>query len=112
MFGRPGEDLGRYLVTEDAADVGKFRTPSLRDVSYTGPWLHNGGIFELSEMIDMYERGMPQMIPNKMNGHPLYPEKSPLLKPLDLDKEEKQALIAFLQAISTRPLRVRVPDLP
>jgi len=112
MFGRPGEDLGRYLVTEDAADVGKFRTPSLRDVSYTGPWLHNGGIFELSEMIDMYERGMPQMIPNKMNGHPLYPEKSPLLKPLDLNREEKQALLAFLEAISARPLRVRAPELP
>lgn len=112
MFGRPGEDLGRYLVTGDTADVGKFRTPSLRDVVYTGPWLHNGNIFELAEMIDMYERGMPQIIPRKMEGHPLYPQKSPLLKPLELNKEEKQALLAFLQAISTRPLRVRMPELP
>ena len=112
MFGRPGEDLGRYLVTEETADVGKFRTPSLRDVTYTGPWLHNGGIFELSEMIDMYERGMPQIIPRKMEGHPLYPQKSPLLKPLNLNSEEKQALLAFLEAISTRPHRIRVPELP
>lgn len=112
MFGRPGEDLGRYLVTGDTADVGKFRTPSLRDVTYTGPWLHNGNVFELAEIIDMYERGMPQIIPRKMDGHPLYPEKSPLLKPLELNREEKAALLAFLEAISTRPHRMPVPELP
>lgn len=112
MFGRPGEDLGRFMVTGDTSDVGKFRTPSLRDVVYTGPWLHNGNVFELTEIIDMYDRGMPQIIPKKMEGHPLYPEKSPHLRPLNLSKEEKSALLAFLHAISTRPHRIPVPDLP
>jgi len=111
-LGRPSQDLGRYLVTGDTADVGKFRTPSLRDVTYTEPYLHHGLIFSLREVIDMYDRGMPQIIPRKESDHPLYPEKSRLLKPLHLTETETDALLDFLKALSTRPPRTRVPDLP
>ena len=111
-LGRPSEDLGRFLVTGDTSDVGKFRTPSLRDVTYTGPYLHHGLIFSLREVIDMYDRGMPQIIPRKEADNPLYPEKSPLLEPLDLSDREVEALLEFLEAISTRPRRMSAPDLP
>lgn len=111
-LGRPTEDLGRFLVTGDTADVGAFRTPSLRDVMHTAPYLHHGLIFSLREVIDMYDQGMPQIIPKKAEDHPLLPEKSPLVKPLQLTKEEKDALLAFLEALSTRPRRISAPDLP
>jgi cytochrome c peroxidase len=111
-LGRPSQDLGRFLVTGDTADVGKFRTPSLRDVTYTEPYLHHGLIFSLREVIDMYDRGMPQIIPRKESENPLYPEKSRLLRPLDLTEAETDALLAFLRALSTRPPQPKVPDLP
>lgn len=111
-LGRPTQDLGRFLATRDTADVGKFRTPSLRDVAYTAPYLHHGLIFELREIIDMYDRGMPQIIPKKAAGNPLLPEKSRLLKPLDLTEKEEDALLDFMEALSTRPHRVSAPDLP
>jgi len=111
-FGRPSEDLGRYLVTGDTADVGKFRTPSLRDVVFTGPYLHSGNIAELPEILDLYERGMPQILPKNVEGHPLYPKKSDLLHPLPLTKKDKASLLAFLDAISRRPYRVNPPELP
>ncbi|UZR97118.1 cytochrome-c peroxidase [Chondrinema litorale] len=111
-LGRPSEDLGLYLISGDTADVGKFRTPSLRDVTFTGPWLHNGLLYQLEEVIGMYNIGMPQVIPKSHQESPLYPEKSPLLKPLSLNKEEKEALIAFLESISSKPYRLSIPKLP
>jgi len=109
---RPSQDLGRFRVTGDTSDVGAFRTPSLRDVTYTAPYLHHGLIFSLREVIDMYDAGMPQIIPKKARDHPLYPKKSPLLKPLGLTETEKDALLAFLEAISRRPRRISAPTLP
>lgn len=111
-LGRPSQDLGRFLVTGDTADVGKFRTPSLRDVARTEPYLHHGLIPDLREVINMYNQGMPQIIPRKKNDNPLLPEKSHLLKPLGLTEKEKGALLNFLEALSTRPSRLSVPDLP
>ena len=109
---RPSQDLGRYLVTGDTSDVGAFRTPSLRDVTYTGPYLHHGLIFSLREVVEMYNVGMPQIIPRKAKNHPLYPEKSPLLQPLGLSETEKEAIVAFLEAVSRRPRRISAPELP
>lgn len=111
-LGRPSQDLGRFLVTGDTSDVGKFRTPSLRDVTYTSPYLHHGLIFRLREVLDMYNRGMPQVIPRREEDNPLMPEKSRLLEPLNLSDEEVEALHDFLRAVSTRPRRVSAPDLP
>jgi cytochrome c peroxidase len=111
-LGRPSQDLGRFLVTGDTADVGTFRTPSLRDVTHTDPYLHHGLIFKLREVINMYNQGMPQIIPKKENDNPLLPDKSPLLKPLNLTEKEKGALLDFLRALSTRPPAPSVPSLP
>ncbi|MEO0733876.1 MAG: cytochrome-c peroxidase, partial [Bacteroidota bacterium] len=102
----------RYVVSKDWADAGKFRTPTLRDIVYTGPYLHHGNIMELREVLQMYSAGMPQVIPkNVRKKAEKIPVHDPILQRLDLSSGEIDDLLAFLQSISTRPRAVRVPDL-
>jgi cytochrome c peroxidase len=107
-FGRPGEDLGLFNITGDSLDMGKFRTPSLRDVVFTGPYLHHGNIVELDEVLFMYDQGMPQIIPKRLDGT-RQPAHSPILQPLGLTETERNQLKAFLHALSTRPRSVALP---
>jgi cytochrome c peroxidase len=111
-YGRKFEDLGRYRVTGDPADVGRFKTPTLRNVARTAPYMHNG-LFQLEGVINMYSAGMATLRrrPDQV-GDPLFPTKSPLLKELDLDAAEKEDLLAFLESLSERRRRVRPPELP
>jgi cytochrome c peroxidase len=108
-YGRSLEDLGRFEVTHEAADVGRFRTPSLRDVTRTRPLMHNG-LFELSGVLAMYNVGMVAI---KRQAHqqddPLFPVKSPLLKPLGLNRQDLADLEAFLNALEEPRRRVRPP---
>jgi cytochrome c peroxidase len=95
-------DLGLYYTTKQEADRGKFRTPSLRELKYTAPYMHNGVFGTLDEVIEFYNRG---------GGDD--PNKSPFLKPLNLSDQEKKDLLAFLLSLSSdRPLIVEPPDLP
>ncbi|THF56865.1 cytochrome-c peroxidase [Pseudothauera rhizosphaerae] len=100
-YGRQYEDLGRYGVTGDPVDVGRFRTPTLRQVAHTGPWMHNGRFPSLRGILNMYNAGMPQ--PKPANAEqardPLFPKTSELLRPLDLTPEELDALEAFLAVL-------------
>lgn len=57
-YKRKYEDLGRYNVTKDPNDVGKFRTPSLRDVMNTSPWMHNGLFDNITGLLNVYNSGM------------------------------------------------------
>ncbi len=96
------EDLGRYYRTREPDDIGKFRTPTLRELKYTAPYMHNGVFATLREVVDFFDAG---------GGHA--PNKSPLLKPLGLSEEEKNDLVAFLEALSMdKPLIVEAPPLP
>lgn len=97
-FARKFEDLGRYEVTGRKEDVGRFKTPGLRGVSHSGPWMHNGLFPQLSGILNMYNGGMPSPAPSDaiQAANPLFPAKSPLLKPLSLSREELDALLAFL----------------
>ena len=111
-YGRKFEDLGRYRVTKDPADVGRFKTPSLRNVARTGPYMHNG-LFDLPGLVNMYSAGMAVLQPKpEQRDDPLFPKKSPLLQKLDLGEGEKGDLIAFLEALSDRRRRVMAPELP
>lgn len=104
------EDLGLYLITKRAADVGKFKTPMLRDVMRTRPWMHNGLFDNIEGVLNMYSNGMPQ--PKRKPGQEkdtLFPKTDPLLKKLGLTKDEKADIIAFLNAITDEPLKVRAP---
>lgn len=100
FFGRRFQDLGRYDITEDPADAGKFRTPSLRAVIHTGPWMHNGLFTQLEGIVAFYNAGGARPKPRKGDeNNPLFPQISPLLKPLALTKEEQQALVEFLKIL-------------
>ena len=111
-YGRELEDLGRYEHTKAPDDVGRFRTPSLRNVGRTGPYMHNG-LFELDGVLNMYNAGMPRISPREdQKDDPLFPKKSPLLQPLELEPAEKADLKAFLLSLTERKRRIRAPQLP
>ena len=111
-YGRKFEDLGAYQVTGRTEDVGRFRTPTLRNIANTGPYMHNG-LFELPGVLNMYNAGMPTLRRKEHQADdPLFPTKSPLLKPLSLSKQDLGDLLAFLDALSEPPRRIRPPELP
>lgn len=105
MLGVPGynkttQDLGRYMITKSNKEKGLFRTPTLREVARTAPYMHNGIFSTLEEVIDFYDRG---------GGSDSFGTKSPLLKPLGLTKEEKAALTAFLSSLSGPEVKAEGP---
>ncbi len=87
-WGRTPLDLGRYEATRRDADKGRFKTPTLRGVRLTAPYMHDGSIKTLEEVIDLYDRG----------GNP-NPHLDPLLHPLKLNPEEKRNLVEFLKVL-------------
>lgn len=94
------EDLGRYRITGKPEDVGAFRTPSLRQVARTGPWMHNGLFPSLDGLLMMYNAGMPRPRPNQQQlDDPLFPQTSDILQPLGLDAQELKALRSFLETL-------------
>ena len=107
-YGRRFEDLGRFHVTGRTADRGKFRTPSLRDLKFTGPWMHNGLFSNFRGILLMYNHGITANRRPKEGEPPL----SPLIRPLGLTDGEIDALGAFLDTLSRRPRIVRPPVLP
>ena len=112
-YGRKHEDLGRYKITKDAADVGRFKTASLREVARTAPYMHNGLIPSLDEVIQMYDAGMARPKPRKdQENDPLFPTTDPLLQKLSLTKKERAALKAFLLTLNSPAKREKMPELP
>lgn len=113
-YKRKYEDLGRYHITKNPEDVGKFRTPSLRDVMHNSPWMHNGLFNNITGIINMYNSGMHMIDPDtaKKAADPLYPVTDELMQPLDLTKDEIQSLVAFMEAITATQYHMRRPELP
>ncbi len=97
--GFSGTDEGYYKVSHREEDRGRFKTPSLRDVLHTGPWMHDGQVSDLREIIENHGRGPA--------GY-----KDPLLKPRCLSPREIKDLLAFLAAISSPPMPFEKPRLP
>ena len=111
-YGRPFEDLGQAKVTGDPTDTGKFRTPTLRDVTATAPLMHNG-MFELDVALTLYNAGMPTAVRKKgQENDPAFPIKSPHLKPLGLNQQDLADLTAFLTSLEEPKRRIRPPALP
>jgi len=111
-YGRPFEDIGRGRITDDPADTGKFRTPSLRDATATLPLMHNG-LFELQVALTLYNAGMPTPVRRENQADdPRFPVKSPHLKPLGLNKQDLADLTAFLTSLEETKRRVRPPEIP
>lgn len=95
-----GGDYGLYHVTKRPEDKGKFRTPSLREVRWTEPYMHNGVLATLADVVAFYDVGGGE---GQTAG----------LKPLALSEGERADLVAFLEALSMdEPLLTDEPELP
>lgn len=109
MYRTIKDDAGFYYRSKNKWDKGKFRTPPLRYIAYTAPYMHNGYFYTLEEVIDFYDRGGVDEEGNSTS----FPEsKSPLIKPLGLSDEEKEDLLAFLEAFSGDEIEIEKPELP
>jgi cytochrome c peroxidase len=84
-----GGDEGRRAVTGRAGDLGKFKVPSLRNVGVTGPYLHDGSLRTLREVVERYAAGGL--------GHP---STDPQIRTLELTKDEVDDLVAFLESLT------------
>ena len=82
-------DEGRAFVSGQEVDRGAFKTPTLREVARTAPYMHDGSIPTLDAVVDFYERG----------GRP-NPHLDPEIRPRQFTVEDKQALVALLRALS------------
>ena len=82
-------DLGRYEVTGDPRDRWRYRTPTLRNVSLSGPYMHDGSLASLRDVVLFYDRGG---VPNE--------ELDPLIAPLRLSESDVDALVAFLETLT------------
>jgi len=115
LFGTKNEDFGRYNVTKDVKDIGKFRTPTLREVANTKPWMHHGHFPSLLDVVELYNGGNPSPIQKKYLGtarDSLIPKVDPMLKKLNLNKEEISDLLAFIETLSTPTRRIMTPTMP
>jgi cytochrome c peroxidase len=82
-------DPGRFAVTNRPEDRGAFKTPTLREVARTSPYMHDGSLQTLEEVVDFYSEG------GRSN-----PAQDPEIRPLKLTSAEKRALVAFLKSLS------------
>ena len=85
------KDQGRFRLTNDEADRAVFKVPSIRNVELTGPYMHDGSMASLEEVIAHYNLGGKD-----------HPHKSDLIRPLNLSQEEQSDLLAFLQSLTDK----------
>ncbi len=112
-YGNKNEDLGLYNFTKKPEDVGKFKTPGLRNVMQTGPWFHQGSVKSMDSLMVLYNMGMPEHIVKLgQENDPLLPKNDKLVRGIMLTIRERKALIAFLEALSSPSILVRVEKLP
>jgi cytochrome c peroxidase len=97
-----GDDIGRGKLFPTSVKLRyAFKTPTLRDVVRRAPYMHNGSVATLREVIDLYDRGGIDR-----------PSRSVLISPLKLSAQEKSDLIAFLETLTAAPEPVFMPTLP
>jgi cytochrome c peroxidase len=87
-WNRDPADRGRFAITKKDSDKGKFKTPTLRGVALSTAYMHDGSLKTLEEVIEFYNK-----------GGTANPNLDPAMAPLELSKEEIQALVAFLKAL-------------
>jgi len=94
-------DLGRYEISKDEKDKGAFKTPTVRNVALTAPYMHDGSQKTLEEVVEWYDKG----------GHP-NPHLSDKIKKLNLTKQEKQDLVEYMKALTGPFPEVETDRLP
>jgi cytochrome c peroxidase len=83
------QDEGRSAVTGNAEDRGAFKTPTLREIARTAPYMHDGSLVSLEDVVEYYDRGG--------NANPVLDSE---LSPLKLTASDKRSLVAFLHALT------------
>jgi len=97
---KPGPDVGRYSVTHDPKDWGAFKTPTLRDVAETPPYMHDGSLKTLREVVDFYDK-----------GGTLNKNLDKDIKPLKLTSDQRSDLVEFLRALTGDSWQnIKAPD--
>lgn len=97
---KPEPDVGRFAVTKDPRDWGAFKTPTLREVANTAPYMHDGSMKTLEEVVEFYDKG------GNWNKN-----LDPDMKRLSLTRDEKADLVAFMRALSGEGWQtVKAPD--
>ena len=86
---KPDPDVGRYIVTKDPHDWGAFKTPTLREIANTAPYMHDGSLKTLDDVVEFYNKGG---IPNK--------NLDERIKPLHLTDQDRKDLVEFLKSLS------------
>jgi cytochrome c peroxidase len=94
-------DLGRYEVTKDEKEKGAFKTPTIRNVVHTAPYMHDGSQKTLEEVVEWYDKG----------GHP-NPYLSDKIKKLNLTDQEKTDLVEFMKSVTGEFPKVERGRLP
>jgi cytochrome c peroxidase len=94
-------DVGRYHIKKVKTMQGAFKTPTVREVTRTAPYMHDGSIETLMEVVEHY-----------VKGGEVKDNLSPLMKPLTLTEKEKQDLVVFMEALSGPFIVETFPDLP
>jgi cytochrome c peroxidase len=97
----PGADYGLFSVTGNPEDRDRFKAPTLRNITRTAPYMHDGSLATLDEVIDFYAAGGRVLSegPRQGDGR-LHPAKSPFIKGFTLTPEERRDLLAFLSALT------------
>lgn len=88
-------DKGRFDITKDSSDLGKFKVPGLRNVALTAPYMHNGMFQTLEEVIDYYSNPY-DFVKKPINMDTL------MIEPLNFSKQEKEDLVNFLKSLTDR----------
>ncbi len=104
MYRNTKDDPGLYFRSKDKRHKGKFRTPSLRYTKYTYPYMHNGMLETLRDVVAFYNEGGGE---NEFAA-----TKSELIQPLGLNDDEIDNLVAFLESLSGDEILIEEPDLP
>lgn len=89
------KDKGRFMITKDPSDLGKFKVPGLRNVAVTAPYMHDGSFSSLEAVVDYYSDPY-KFVPNPINMD------STLLRPINFTVQEKSDLVAFLKSLTDR----------
>lgn len=104
MYRTTKDDPGLYFRTKQKADKGKFRVPSLRYTAYTYPYMHNGMLETLRDVVVFYNEGG--------GTNEFADNKSEAIQPLNMNDQEIDAIVAFLESLSGEELLIEVPEIP
>lgn len=99
----PENNTGLFDMTGQARDMGRFRAPTLRNISVTSPYMHDGSIATLDLVIEHYARGGRYIEDGEYSGDGrLSPYKSPFVGGFDLSESERADLVAFLESLTDK----------